>query len=86
MRDPKGPRERFAYTLAHLAQQAPDKVKALGTDKHDQVRAIAVEVLTQRDLAETHRKAARDPDSGDETGEVPVFSFTRRFYDALKAT
>lgn len=86
MRDPKGPKERFAYTLAHLAQQAPDKVKALESDKNDQVRAIAVEVLTQRDLAETHRKVARDPDSGDDAQEVPVFSFTRRFYDALGAT
>lgn len=84
MRDPKGPKERFAYTLAHLAQQAPDKVKALEADKNDQVRAIAIEVLTQRDLAETHRKVARDPDSGDDAQEVPVFSFTRRFYDALQ--
>ena len=85
MRDPKAPRERFAYTLAHLAQHAPDKVKALESDKHDQVRATAIQVMTQRDIAETHRKAARDPDPGEETGEVPIFSFTRRFYAALEA-
>ncbi len=84
MRDPKGARDRFAYTLAHLAENAPDKVKELESDKNDQVRAIAVEVLTQRDLAETHRKAARDPDSGEENAEVPIFTFTRRFYAALE--
>ena len=85
MRDPKGPRDRFAYTLAHLAHRAPDKVKQLETDKHDLVRAIAIEVMTQRDLVETHRKAARDPDPGDDPQEVPVFSFSRRFYAALEA-
>ena len=85
MRDPKGARDRFAYTLAHLAENAPEKVKELESDKNDQVRAIAVEVLTQRDLAETHRKAARHPDSGEDNAEVPIFTFTRRFYAALEA-
>lgn len=78
MKDPKGAEERFSYALVHLATTEPEKVRALESDPHAKVRAVAVAAMTQKPLAERHLSLLAR--GGDEDG---VHSFSRRFYTAL---
>ncbi len=77
MKDPKGAEERFSYALAHLAAAEPERVRALETDGHAKVRAIAVAAMTQRPMAERHLGLLAR--GGDDDG---VHAFSRRFYAA----
>jgi hypothetical protein len=77
MKDPKGAEERFSYALVHLATTEPEKVRALESDPHAKVRAIAIAAMTQKPLADRH--LALLARGGDEDG---VHAFSRRFYAA----
>jgi hypothetical protein len=77
MKDPKGAEERFSYALVHLATTEPEKVRALESDPHAKVRAIAIAAMTQKPLADRHLSLLAR--GGDEDG---VHAFSRRFYAA----
>lgn len=77
MKDPKGAEERFSYALVHLATTEPEKVRALESDPHAKVRAIAIAAMTQKLLADRHLSLLAR--GGDEDG---VHAFSRRFYAA----
>ncbi|MCB9598260.1 MAG: hypothetical protein H6719_36440 [Sandaracinaceae bacterium] len=83
LKDPKGPRDRYILTLAHLANHGCEKqVDKLTKEERASVAAMAVEALTLRQEAKTIDDRAR----GDKPlpKKDPVLEFSRRFYAELE--
>jgi len=82
LKDPKGPKERYILTLAHLTNHGCEKqVDKLSKDERPSVATMAVEALTMRQEARTIEDRAR----GDKKlpKKDPVLEFSRRFYAEL---
>ncbi len=83
LKDPKGPRDRYVMTLAHLANHGCDRqVDKLTKEERASVATMAVEALTLRQEAKTIEDRAR----GDKKlpKKDPVLEFSRRFYAELE--
>ncbi|MEZ4335099.1 MAG: hypothetical protein R3B82_00535 [Sandaracinaceae bacterium] len=83
LKDPKGPRDRYVMTLAHLANHGCDRqVDKLTKEERASVAAMAVEALTLRQEAKTIEDRAH----GDKKlpKKDPVLEFSRRFYAELE--
>jgi len=84
MKTPKGAESRFAYTLAHLMSgSAAEQVEKLQADENASVKAIALEAMTQRQVAESHAK--RVSNGGADAEDEPVLAFSVRFRESLEA-
>ena len=85
LHDPKAPEDRFAFTLAHLANHGCAKqVEALEKDSDRRVANMALRARTLRDEARRQEESA----SGKRVleGADPVVAFSRRFFEELEGT
>ncbi len=83
LRDPKGNEERYAWTLAYLANHGGDKAVAkLTHDRDAKVAAVAEEALMLRDVASRQEEVVLG--RSQQSPEDPVEQFSRRFYEELE--